>query len=93
MNKPNGSDIFGTTVVRTDEYILLASVMVQNGSSVPRADSDIMAIDDMLSIQRIQSIVRSKRYTATGRLRKDSSLLDIYSKRIDLLLEQQKELE
>ncbi len=47
----------------------------------------------MLSIQRIQSIVRSKRYTATGRLRKDSSLLDIYSKRIDLLLEQQKELE
>lgn len=45
MSKPNGSEIFGTTVVRTDEYILLASVMVENGSSIPRADLDIMATD------------------------------------------------
>lgn len=56
MSKPNGSEIFGTTVVRTDEYILLASVMVENGSSIPRADLDIMAIDDLLSMTDLKKV-------------------------------------
>lgn len=86
--KTSGSEIFGTEIVRTDEYILLAQVMVGNGSTVKEAALEISAIDDMLSILRSASLINARRLTPTGRIRKNSSLLDILDGRIGKLCEE-----
>ena len=86
MSKKSGSLNFGTSVVNTEEYIMMANVMIGNGSTPAVAAMEIEAIDDMLSMQRIACIANSQRYTATGQLRKNSSLVDMCDKRIDQLL-------
>jgi hypothetical protein len=88
-----GSEVFGTTQIKTDEYIMLAKVMVENGSPLEQADAEIHAIDDMLSMQKISSIINSRRFTSSGRIRKDSRLSDMISNRLDKLLIELKEME
>jgi len=88
-----GSEMFGTTQIKTDEYILLAQTIVANGGTVKQAAIEINSIDEMLSIQRIAIIVQTHRFTATGRVRKNASLADMLSSRIDQQLKELKELE
>lgn len=85
-NNVLGSEVFGTTQIKTDEYVLLAKTIIENGSTVEHAALDISAIDDMLSMLRIECIVNSQRYTEKGKIRKNSSLLDMMSNRIDQLI-------
>jgi hypothetical protein len=87
-----GSDIFGTTQIRTDEYILLAQIKVDNGTSVAAAAAEISAIDDMLSMQRIGCIIQKHRFTATGKIRKNASLSDLIDNRVGMLVEELKEI-
>lgn len=84
----SGSEIFGTEIVKTDEYILLAQVMVRNGETVEEAALSISAIDDMLSVLRASSLITARRFTPTGRIRKNSSVLDILDGRIGKLCEE-----
>ncbi len=79
----NGSDIFDTVNIKTDEYILLAKVGIENGSTVEQADKDIRLIDDLLQLQKVQIIISGNRRTVTGRLRKDSAMLDFMERRIE----------
>lgn len=92
MPKPTGSETFGTGIIRTDEYVMMAQVMVENGQTVPEAAIQISAIDDMLRIHRMQLIISSNRFTATGRLRKNATLLDMIDKRVDKMCEELEEL-
>lgn len=78
-----GSEIFGTTVINTEDYILMARVMKEGGSDVETISKDIELIDDLLSVQRMQSIIQFNRFTATGRIRKNSSLSDMINTRLD----------
>lgn len=87
-----GSLTFDTTVIRTDEYVLLAETMVENGASVEEAAVTISAIDDMMIIQRMQIITNTMRFTTTGRLRKDHNMVDMLSRRLDQLLVELKEI-
>lgn len=90
-----GSDVFGTTIVKTNEYMLLAKVGVENGSNLEEAVADIELIDDCLAMRRMFAVYgysKSAMYTETGRLRKNSTYMDFISKRIDKAIENKKEL-
>lgn len=82
-----GSVTFGTNIVKTDEYILLAETMVENGSSIQQAALEIEAIDDMLRIHRMELIINYNRFTKTGRMRKNVSLLDLLDGRVNNLID------
>lgn len=89
----SGSPTFGTTNVKTDEYIILAKTMVANGTPIEQAALDIAAIDDMLSLLKVSQIIRVNRFTKSGKIRKDASLMDLIDKRVDQLLEDSKQLQ
>ena len=86
-----GSDVFETSNVSTDEYVLLAKTMVGNGSSIQVADIEIRAIDDMLGLLKMRPLINKMRYTSTGRMRKDASLSDLLGNRIEKLIVDLKE--
>lgn len=92
MAKQTGSETFGTSVIRTDEYVMMAGVMIENGSTTARAMAEIQALDDMLSMQRMQAIIIGQQYTKTGRLRKNSTLGDMINGRLDLLIDELKQI-
>jgi len=85
MNKL-GSKLFGTTNVKTEEYLLLAEIMTENGQSLIDADITIKFIDDVLALKKIELIINGQKYTPRGRLRKNSSLLDIIDGRLNQLV-------
>jgi hypothetical protein len=87
-----GSLMFGTDVIRTDEAVLLAKVMKDENHTPEETMLIIHAFDDMLAMQRMRSIIRSHRFTATGRIRKDSAFSDFISGRIDELVKDLKEV-
>lgn len=90
--KQTGSDIFGTSIINTEEYLLMAKTITEDGSSAERAILEIDCIDDMLNMQRMSSIYRTQRFTVTGKLRKNSSIQDFLNNRIGVLLEDTKKL-
>ena len=92
MKNPLGSETFGTTNVRTDEFVLFAQVIVANGGTVEQADLEIKAIDDMLSLQKIENIINNQKFTKTGKLRKNQSMLDFMDGRLNLLINDLKQL-
>lgn len=92
MPNPVGSIIFGTTEVRTDEYILLMKIGKDNGSSIEEADLDARFIDDCLQMLKVRSIHNSQRRTSKGFLRKNSDFSKMIESRLDILLEDIKEL-
>jgi len=71
---------------------MMAESIVENGSTVAQAALDIQAIDDMLVMQKVDAITRSQRFTATGRLRKNATLMDFINERLDKLIEERKNL-
>lgn len=87
MAKLVGSELFGTTVIRADEYVLLAQVMKENGSTPEQIVLDIEAIDDLLQLQRVRTLLVPLQFTRTGRLRKDYTFSSIVERRIEKLVE------
>lgn len=85
--KSIGSIVFGTSVIKTDEYILGIKSIISLGISKEQAVKDLAAIDDMMAMQRIESVFNSQRFTSKGRIRKNSSFTEIISNRIDLLIQ------
>lgn len=83
-----GSETFGTEVIKTDEYVMLAEVIVNNGGSVEQASLEIQAIDDLLRIHRMDSISRTQRRTPTGRIRPRTSTRELMEGRIEVLAEE-----
>ena len=82
-----GSQTFGTSTIRTDEYVMLAKIKVQDNIPTNEIRLEMELLDDLLSIQRIQSIARAKSYTATGRQRKNASLTEMINTRLNQHLE------
>lgn len=88
MNRGPGSATFGTSIIKTDEYVLLAQTMVENGQTVESAAKDIEMLDDLLAMQQYTIINAQMRRTSTGKLRKNSSILDMYENRVNHRVEQ-----
>jgi len=84
------SNLFNTQNISTDEYILLAKVWKENGTKIEDIPLELDAIDDMLSILKMRSIIKMQTYTKTGRKRKDADLSSLISARIGQLMEELK---
>ncbi len=84
-----GSEVFGTNVIKTDEFVLMAKVMRENGSTDQQLMDDIELIDDLLSIHRMRSIGKVVMYTAGGKVRRDATTRGMIDKRLDRYLEEQ----
>lgn len=92
MRTTTGSDLFGTSVMKTDEYITMAQVMVENGSSIEQAAVELDALDDMLNLQRMRLIIIKNARTEKGRMRRDATLMDMIERRLDVLVYELKQL-
>lgn len=90
MRKPEtGSQKYGTSIVKTDEYLLLAETMVENGSSIAGAVEDISFIDDCMSMQRMVNTIgktKSVCYTKAGNRRKNLHLRDFINARLEQMV-------
>jgi hypothetical protein len=82
-----GSETFGTSTIRTDEYVMILKVKLQSNLTANEIRLEMELLDDLLSIQRIQSIARAKSYTPTGRQRKNASFLEMIDTRLNQHLE------
>lgn len=84
----SGSETFGTSVIKADEYVLIAKTMIDNGGSLEQTALEIEFLDDLLALQRMRPVVTSaiNRYTASGRIRRDSGMTDLINKRLDQLI-------
>lgn len=84
----SGSETFGTSVIKTDEYVLIAKTMMENEGSLEQTALEIEFLDDLLALQRMRPVVTSaiNRYTASGRIRRDSDMSDLINKRLDQLI-------
>lgn len=84
------SNLFNTQNISTDKYILLAKVWKENGTKTEDIPLELDAIDDMLSILKMRSIIKMQTYTKTGKKRKDADLSSLISARIGQLIEELK---
>lgn len=84
--RPLGSVTFKTTVIRADEYVLMANVMKENGDNNVEIFLQIQAIDDMLQLLRIQSLILNFSRTRGGKIRKNSTLSSLIEHRLDKLV-------
>lgn len=82
-----GSDVFGTQIVKTDEYVMIAEIITYKGRSTSDAMLMIDCIDDLLQMRRMRLIIAGQRTTKTGKFRKDSSITDFFYKRLSVLLD------
>jgi hypothetical protein len=72
-----GSEIFQTSVMKTEEVLLFVKAAVENGSSIEEANEDMRMVDDILNIKRIHMVVHGEiKRTRSGHLRKGTSLYD-----------------
>ncbi len=84
-----GSETFGTSTVRTDEYILLAIAMKENGQTdASEIAKDIEMIDDMLSMARIACLSKAISKTKSGIFRKDVQYSAFLENRIQARIDQ-----
>lgn len=79
-----GSELFETSVMKTDEVVLFIKTAVENGSSLEDAYDDMNLIDDLLHMQRLHIAVHGfVRRTKAGHLRKGTSLYDSFERIIE----------
>lgn len=78
--------------MRTDEVALMAKVMAEEGTPKEEMMTLIESIDDMLSMQRMECVIGSQSRTATGRIRKKSSLMDFYDRRLQACVDELNEI-
>lgn len=91
--KPIGSELFGTAIVRADEYVMMVGVMRANDpyANAEVIAAEITALDDCLSMRRMFATYGKRKdnlYTTSGRLRKNSTYMDAINSRIDLLIKE-----
>lgn len=93
--KELGSQSFGTKVIRTDEFALMAKVIKEQHPETTAAEIFITvnAMDDMLSLINMRSVITFNRFTKAGRLRKDRSLSSLIDGRMNVLLEELTDLQ
>ena len=91
--KEIGSATFGTSVIKTDEFVLLGKVMQKEGLTPAQTVAHIECIDDLLLMQRSMSIINSQRRTAKGTLRKGAGFYDFMDNRVGNLVDELKEIE
>ncbi|CAB4138957.1 hypothetical protein UFOVP350_31 [uncultured Caudovirales phage] len=93
MNRnQSGSELFGTAVMKSEEYVMMAEVMVENGYSVEQAALEIAALDDMLHMQRMRLVIIKNARTQKGFMRSDATLRDFMNRRLDVLVEELKQV-
>ena len=85
-----GSSTFGTAIMNTEEYLLMAQTMKENGSPVKQIAADIELLDDLLQLQRVRVIGRAVMFTKSGRLRKDNTLQGMINNRLDRYIQDNK---
>lgn len=72
-----GSQIFGTSIMKTDEAFLFVKAATQAGSDLKTAYDDMKMIDDILHLKHLHFVVHgSIKKTKAGNLRKGTSLYD-----------------
>jgi len=85
-----GSEIFETSVMKTNEYLLMAKVIKENGETdIAKIDADIRFIDDFLAMARIQCVSNALRRTKTGGLRKNLHYGAFLDSRLQKLIDQE----
>ncbi|MCC7331603.1 MAG: hypothetical protein IT232_03250 [Flavobacteriales bacterium] len=89
--KHRGSEIFGTSVMNTEEVILCTKVMIKNKTPKNELMEHISFIDDCLSMLKMESIINAQRKTPTGRIRKNSRLSDMIDGRLNVLIQNLKQ--
>lgn len=92
MAKQNGSLLFSTANISTEEYVLMAKVISKETGNTEIIEANIRAFDDMIGIMKIQSIIGRMRRTKTGKFRKNSSMQEILMNRIGQLVEEEKNI-
>ncbi len=92
MRTTTCSELFGTQVMSTDEYVTMAEVMVENGSTLEQAALELEALDDMLKLQQMRLVILKNSRTEKGRMRRDATLLDMLDRRLDVLVDELKQL-
>lgn len=86
--KERGSITFGTEIIKTDEYLLLAQTM-KDDLPIELIDNNIQFIDKMLGIMKMESIIGNMRRTKSGKLRKNSSLQDVLMNAVGQLVDEE----
>lgn len=87
-----GCEKYGTSVIKMDEYLLLSETIIGNGSDIKTCMADIEFIDDCLTMSRMIRTVgkaKSVMYTKNGSLRKNRSISDFISNRLDSMVSKQ----
>jgi len=87
-----GSVVFGTNTVKEHEYVLMAKSMRER-MPLPEVVNTIEFIDDCLTVMKVQKTIGMRkhvRFTETGTVRKSMSLREFLSKRVDKLIEDNK---
>lgn len=75
-----GSELFDTSIMKTDEAFLFMKAAIENGADKETALDDMHMIDDLLHMQRLHLAVHgSIKKTKAGHLRKGTSLYDAFS--------------
>lgn len=84
----SGSDVFGTSVMKTEECVILVQAMNKNGSDKEQILADMELIDDLLSIQKMRVISRVVMFTKGGKIRKDFTMQGMIDNRLNLYLQE-----
>jgi hypothetical protein len=87
---PKKTNMFGFQNISDDEFILYAKTCKDNGLNNEQILLEAEAINDLISLMKMRIIIVGQSFTKTGRKRKDAGLSDLISKRIGLLLEDEK---
>jgi hypothetical protein len=75
-----GSEIFETSVMKTEECYLFVKAATSAGADLETAYEDMKMIDDLLHIKKIHFVVNGQiKTTKSGHLRKGTSLYDAYN--------------
>ena len=84
QRKNAGSITFGTGVINTEEYLIMAKVMKENGSSVEQIALEIEAMDEMMQMYKVRLIPSMR--TAKGTLRKSALFQTFLDDRVNKLM-------
>ena len=85
------SEIFGTAIIKSDEFVLLVKAATESGTDLETACEDAKMIDKLLHMKKLHFAVSNNiKYTRAGHLKKDSSLYACYMDVIEARLIQDK---
>jgi hypothetical protein len=75
MRNTKGSEVFNTSVMKTEEVILFVKAAMEGGSDLDTAHEDMKMIDSLLHMQRLHISVHGfVKRTRSGGIRKGTSL-------------------